>query len=184
MLLATATFPAVATSQTFQQNSVNNQQIQNADVNADLTLNVVTADPTTATTSAGANGYSAQVQSGSLDVQSVQTANGNVGANAVVNVSNSSGSTVITTSATGNTGANDSLGFADLMGTLTQTTGVVSIDAESQLNAGSAAAANISHSVQAMGNSQEISAVGGSAAMTVNQANQASVQANGGAVIG
>lgn len=144
----------------------------------------MTADPTTATTSAGANGYSAQVQSGSLDVQSVQNANGNVGANAVVNVSNSSGSTVITTSATGNTGANDSLGFADLTGALTQNTGVVSIDAESQLNAGSAAASNISHSVQAMGNSQEISAVGGSATMTVNQSNQASVQANGGAVIG
>ena len=183
-LLATATYPAVATSQSFQQNSADNQQIQNADVNADLTLNVVTADTTTATTSAGANGYSAQVQSGSLDVQSVQTANGNVGAHAVVNVSNASGSTVITTSATGNTGANDSLGFADLTGALTQTTGAVSIDAESQLNAGSAAAANISHSVQAMGNSQEISAVGGSAAMTVNQSNQASVQANGGAVIG
>jgi len=183
-LLATATYPAIATSQTFQQSSVDNQQTQNADVNADQTLNVVTADPTTATTSAGANGYSAQVQSGSLDVQSVQNANGNVGANAVVNVSNSSGSTVITTSATGNTGANDSLGFADLTGALTQNTGVVSIDAESQLNAGSAAASNISHSVQAMGNSQEISAVGGSATMTVNQSNQASVQANGGAVIG
>ena len=183
-LLATATYPAVATSQTFQQSSVDNQQTQNADVNADQTLNVVTADPTTATTTAGANGYSAQVQSGSLDVQSVQNANGNVGANAVVNVSNSSGSTVITTAATGNTGANDSLGFADLTGVLTQNTGVVSVDAESQLNAGSAAAANISHSVQAMGNSQEISAVGGSAAMTVNQSNQASVQANGGAVIG
>lgn len=178
------TYPAAAISQSFQQNSVDNQQIQNADVNADLTLNVVTADPTTATTTAGANGYSAQVQSGSLDVQSVQTANGNVGANATVNVSNSSGSTVITTAATGNTGANDSLGFADLTGALTQTTGVVSIDAESQLNAGSAAAANISHSVQAMGNSQEISAVGGSATITVNQSNQASVQANGGAVIG
>jgi hypothetical protein len=183
-LLATATCPAVATSQTFQQSSVDNQQIQNADVNADQTLNVVTADPTTATTSAGANGYSAQVQSGSLDVESVQNANGNVSANAVVNVGNSSGSTVITTSATGNTGANDSLGYADLTGTLTQNTGAVSIDAESQLNAGSAAASNISHSVQAIGNSQEISAVGGSATMTVNQSNQASVQANGGAVIG
>ncbi len=145
---------------------------------------MVTADPTTATTSAGANGYSAQVQSGSLDVQSVQNANGAVGANATVNVSNSSGSTVITTSATGNTGENDSLGYADLTGNLTQNTAAVSIDAESQLNAGSATAANISHSVQALGNSQEIAAIGGSATMTVNQSNQASVQANGGAVIG
>jgi hypothetical protein len=183
-LVATLQSPAVATSQTFQQSSVNNQQTQNANVTANQTLNVVTADPTTATTSAGANGYSAQVQSGSLDVQSVQNANGAVGANATVNVSNSSGSTVITTSATGNTGENDSLGYADLTGNLTQNTAAVSIDAESQLNAGSATAANISHSVQALGNSQEIAAIGGSATMTVNQSNQASVQANGGAVIG
>jgi hypothetical protein len=182
-LLATATYPAVATSQSFQQSSVDNQQIQNADVTANQTLNVVTADTTTATTSAGANGYSAQVESGSLNVQSVQNANGNVGANATVNVSGSSGSTVITTSATGNTGQNDSLGYADLTGNLTQNTAAVSIDAESQLNSGSAVAENIDHSVQAIGNSQEISAVGGSGTMTVNQSNQASVQGNGGAVI-
>lgn len=183
-LLATLQSPAVATSQTFQQSSVNNQQTQSGDVTADQTLDVVTADTTTATTAAGANGYSAQVQSGSLDVQSVQTANGNVSANATLNVSGSSGSTVMTTSATGNTGENDSLGFADLTGRLTQTTGVVSIDAESQINADNAEAANISHSVQAMGNSQEVATVGGSATMQSDQTNQATVQANGGAVIG
>ncbi|HVY35301.1 MAG TPA: holdfast anchor protein HfaD, partial [Caulobacteraceae bacterium] len=154
------------------------------DVTADQTLDVVTADTTTATTAAGANGYSAQVQSGSLDVQSVQTANGNVTANATLNISGSSGSTVMTTSATGNTGENDSLGFADLTGHVTQTTGAVSIDAESQINADHAAAANINHSVQAMGNSQEIATVGGSGTMQSDQTNQATVQANGGAVIG
>ena len=144
----------------------------------------MTADTTTATTAAGANGYSAQAASGSLDVQSVQTANGSVTANATLNISGSSGSTVMTTSATGNTGENDSLGFADLTGHLTQTTGAVTIDAESQINADNAAAGNIAHSVQAMGNSQEIAVVGGSAAMQSDQTNGATVQANGGAVIG
>src|SRR5579863_6507144 len=101
-LIATQLWPAVATSQTFQQSSVDNQQTQNADVTANQTLNVVTADQTTETTSAGANGYSAQVQSGSLDVQSVQTANGNVTANATLNGASGGaiGSTVMTTSAT------------------------------------------------------------------------------------
>jgi hypothetical protein len=155
-LLAIPLWPAVATSQTFQQSSVDNQQTQNADVSATQTLNVVTADQTTETTSAGANGYSAQVQSGSLDVQSVQTANGE----------------------------NDSLGYADLTGHLTQTTAsTATIDAESQINAPSAAGADISHSVQAIGNSQEIATVGGSNTMQSDQTNQAIVEANGGAVV-
>ncbi len=120
-----------------------------------------------------------------MDVQSVQTANGNVTANAALNISSggASGSTVMTTSATGNTGENDSLGYADLTGHLSQTTAATTIDAESQINAGSGYADNIAHSVQAIGNSQEIATVGGSNTMQVDQNNQAIVEANGGAVV-
>jgi hypothetical protein len=179
-------WPKVAISQTFQQSSVDNQQTQNGDVSSNQTLNVVTADQTTETTTAGANGYSAQVQSGDLDVESTQTSNGNVTANAVLNVSSggTSGSTVMTTAANGNTGENDSLGYADMTGALNQTTAAATtIDAESQINSGSGYAANISHSVQAIGNSQEIATVGGSDTMQSNQTNQATVEANGGAVV-
>ena len=116
----------------------------------------------------------------------MQASNGNVTANATLNGASGGaiGSTVMTTSATGNTGANDSLGYADLTGNLTQTTAAnTTINAESQINAGSAAGADISHSVLAVGNSQEISAVGGSATMQSDQTNQAIVEANGGAVV-
>jgi len=121
-----------------------------------------------------------------MDVQSVQTSNANVTANAVLNVADggAAGSAVITTSATGNTGQNDSLGYADLTGHLTQTTAAgATVDAESQINATNGLAADISHSVQALGNSQEIATVGGSATMQSDQTNQAIVQANGGAVV-
>ena len=152
---------------------------------ASQTLDVVVADPTTATTTASANGYSAQVVSGSLDVQSTQNANGNVSANATLNVQTSSGDTNMTTAATGNSGINDSLGFADLTGALHQTTAPgVSIDAESQLNADQADATSINAGVQAIGNAQDIAVVGGSATMTSDQTNQAWVQAKGGAVLG
>ncbi len=147
---------------------------------------MVTADQTSETTSAGANGYSAQAQSGSLDVESTQASNANVTANATLNISagGTSGATVMTTSATGNTGENDSLGYADLTGHVTQTTAAgMNIDAESQINATSGYSENISHSVQAIGNAQEIAAVGGSATLQSDQTNQATVQANGGAVV-
>ncbi len=114
-------------------------------------------------------------------MQSVQGANGNLLANAVVNVSNDSGVTNMTTAATGNSGANDGLGYADLTGNVQQTTGAVTIDAEGQLNASQAQSGALNANVQAVGNSQSIGTVGGSATMTVNQSNQATVIANGGA---
>ena len=117
-------------------------------------------------------------------MQSVQAANASVTANAVLNVTGDAGATVMTTSATGNTGENDSLGYADLTGHLTQTTGAVNIDAESQINGNGAATEDVSHSVQAFGNSQEIATVGGSSTMQSDQTNNAIVQANGGAVLG
>jgi len=171
----------VATS----QSTVVNDQVQLGDIFSGQTLDVVTADDTTAVTTATANSLTGSVQSGDVDVQSTQSDQGAVTAQTTVNVASYAGATLAaTTAATGDTTDADIAGGGRMTGSFLQTVGAVGITAESQVNAadGQTDVANVA--VQAIANSAGFGATDSEVDVSTSQSSSASTQANGGAVIG
>lgn len=177
-LLAALALPAAGVCQvTYQQSSVNNQQSQIGDVLATGTLNVVTVDDATSTVTAMANGYSADVESGSLDVVSEQWAPDNVRANNTVTVGSYAGVVNMTTAATGNTGDANSLGFGDMTADIDQAVGNSEITANATLNGSGAYIGSANVNAQAVANSHGFSMVGGASEVAIEQSSGAVSQA-------
>lgn len=130
------------------------------------------------------NSLAGSVESGDVDVQSNQSMQGNASASTTLNVTTDAGLTVsVTTEAVGNTGEADSLGGGALTGSFGQQTGPVAITAQSQMNADNAQAGDVSIGTTAIANDQGLANVGGSQTTFTEQTNQASVDAEGGAVL-
>jgi hypothetical protein len=168
----------VATS----QSTAVNDQVQTGDVSASQTFDVDTVtDQTTGASTATGNAFSGAVQGDALDVQSTQSAQGNVGADLVINVNTDIGqATQATTAATGNTGEADALGGA-LTGNYSQDAGPVLVRSNNQIEAGGAEAGDISASATAYANVQGLGTDAGSIDATVVQTSSATVEADGGA---
>ena len=170
---------AVATS----QSTVQATQVQSADVTAEQTLNVVdVSDSTTGVTTATGNSLSSAVQTGSLDVQTLQSVSGNVAATTTLNVTTNAGAqTSLTTAATGNASDSGSYAGGALTGTVTQTTAATtSITADTSVAATNAQTGAATVDTQAIGNSHGITVQDTSATMTVSQSSAALTQATGG----
>jgi hypothetical protein len=170
----------VATSQTVPGQG-SNDQLNLGDINAEQTLNVVTAEEVSATTTAGANTFGATVYNTDGSLTSNQVNQGAVLAHGVVNVSDSMGDTNVTTTAVGNSGTATAAG-GTLSGFMVQTNSGA-VTARSQIEADAAQAGNVSESSLAAGNSQGLTLNNGSMGARVSQNNQADVAADGGAVI-
>ncbi len=166
------------------QSTVTNTQVQLGDVFSSQQLDVVTQDDTTAVTTATANSLSGTVENGDLDIQSQQTAGGQVSAATTVNVGSYAGSQLTaTTASTGNTGDAGIDSGGTLSGHFTQTVTGPSIASDTQVNAEQAQADNAALASQAIGNSQGFGATDSTVTATVGQTNAAETTANGGAII-
>lgn len=187
MLLAPMLPPlsGVATS----QSTVVNNQVQLGDVFATQTLNVVdTSDLSSAVTSATGNGLTASVDTGSLDVQSTQTASpnlpaepGNITAETHFNATGNIGAqSIVVTAATANTNESNSLGGGALTGSLTQIANGAAVTSDNDFNASTSHAGNLSISSQAIVNSISVGITGGSADLTTNQSSSSDVLAKSG----
>ena len=167
----------VATSQTLDS-QVTSTQAQSGDVGSAQTLDVQTVDQTTATTTAVGNSITAQVESGSLGVQSSQSMQANAAASTELDVAVTAGETALATTATGNTSEVDSLGGGTLSASLQQSIGPTSITASSVINAASAQAGDMTVSTEAIGNTQGIGAVSAPVGAAVTQTSSALTQSN------
>jgi hypothetical protein len=170
----------VATSQTVPGQG-SNDQLNLGDINAEQTLNVVTAEEVSATTTAGANTFGATVYGADGSLTSNQVNQGAVLAHGVVNVSDSMGNTNVTSTAVGNSGT-ATAASGTLSGFMVQTNSGA-VTARSQIEGDAAQANNVSESSLAAGNSQGLTLNNGSMGARVSQNNQADVAADGGAVI-
>lgn len=141
-------------------------------------------DATTGSSTATGNAFSVSQDTGSLDVRSNQNLQANVSADMALNVEVNSGhSTVLTTAATGNTG--DAGIFNGVhTGVYNQTTGAVNVTGHSHIEAPNGETADLSSSVQSIGNSQGIGTSYATAGVRVNQTNEATVTTDGGGVYG
>jgi len=175
---------AVATSST-----VSNSQTETGDTssNGSLTINSVT-NSASATTSAAGNALSGGIDSGQLDVESVQTLGGNYSAptlgscttnvcsvtHAYISAGNISGPVVMTTASTGNEVSGTNNGALALTGNFSQSAGAVLITSETDFNAGNASLASVSASSQAIVNSVSFGLSGN--ASTTTTANFTAIQ--------
>jgi len=176
-------FSPAATSQSV----VNNSQTQSSDVGSTQTLNVVDlSGAASATSTSTGNSASDAVASGTLTVQTSQTAAASVTASNIINVTTNSGpSATMVTAATANTGDAASYEGGALTGTINQTVTAAGLTtAATQFNANAAQAGDVSTSTQAIGDSHTVEVSDTSAAMTLNQTNNATTGVNGDAVIG
>jgi len=173
-----ATFAAAGTS--LAQSIVLNDQTQSGDIFADQTLNVVDLDDTvTAVTTATGNALSGAVTSGSLDLTSNQTMNGNAGATTTLNADGTiSGQVTLVTEAVGNTGDAGAYG-ADMTAAVTQTTGTVGIAARTEVFGDTAhTEGGDSIGATALANSQGFgSSTGATISATVSQSSTAATSA-------
>ena len=145
---------------------------------------VEVTDSTTGASTATGNAFSVSQDTGNLDVRSNQTLQGNVTADTALNVAVNSGhSTVLTTAATGNTG-DSGIYNGTMTGVYTQTTGAVNVTGHSHIEAPNGETADLSSSVQAVGNSQGLGASYANVGARVNQTNEATVTTDGGGVYG
>ena len=167
----------IATSQ------VVNDQAQYGDVIASGQLDVVDqSDDTTAVTTATGNALTGQVVSGDLDVQSGQEMYGAASAETIVNVAvNGGGQTTVTTAVTGNTSDVGISGGGLLTGTFSQYSGTGGYTAHTQVNGDTAETGAVAFSNQAIANSAGFGITDSTADVTVSQANNSDVVANGGA---
>jgi hypothetical protein len=168
------------------QSTVSSNQVQTGDVTASQQLDVVTASSDTmATTTSTGNSLVGSVVTGNLDVRSTQTLSGTVSSQTVINVDSDAGPTTIsTTASSGNTGSAIISGGGMLTGSFLQNTASARVDAEGQINAPNAQTGDVSHTVEAVANSQQLAASDSGLAASVTQANSATVMANGGAIFG
>jgi len=168
------------------QSTVTNDQTQAGNVTASQQLDVVTdSSDTTATTTSTGNSFIGSAVTGSVAVTSSQTVTGNVGASTTINVAQDAGpSTLSVTAATGNSGASVIQGGGAFSGSFLQTSGSLTTDAESQINAANAQTQDATFSVQAVANGQELGSTDSSLAASVKQSNSSTVTANGGVVLG
>jgi hypothetical protein len=173
-----------ATSQTLPS-TIDNDQLQSGEVFADQPLDVVeVTDGVNATTTATGNSADFTVDTGDMDVRSNQTLQGNVRASTTVNVTGGSGaSSTLSTAATGNTG-DAGIVSGTHTGIYNQNTEAVTISANGHVEAPDAQAGDVTQSVQAVGNSQGISASYGATGARVNQVNDAEVTSDGGGLYG
>ena len=170
----------VATSQTVPSQGVNDQ-LNLGDINAEQTLNVVTAEDVSAPTTAGGNTFGMTVYGADGGLTSNQVNQGGVLAHGVVNVSDSMGVATVTSTAVGNSGT-ATAAAGTLTGFMVQTnTGAVT--ARSQIEGETAQAGDVVESSLAAGNSQGLTLNNGSMGARVSQNNQADVAADGGAII-
>ncbi|HEY3798351.1 MAG TPA: holdfast anchor protein HfaD [Caulobacteraceae bacterium] len=168
------------------QSTVDNNQVQVGDVFATGELDVVTntSDTVQATTGTG-NSLIGSAVSGSIDVESTQTMQGNVAATTTVNVDNDAGPELSsTTAATGNAGDSVITGGGALTGNFIQNTTGASVDAESQANGANAQMFDGTVETQAIANGQTLGASGSDVDVAVNQTNTASAVSNGGVIFG
>ncbi|OJU12921.1 MAG: hypothetical protein BGN86_02425 [Caulobacterales bacterium 68-7] len=173
-----------ATSQT-PSSPVLNNQVQLGDVFAEQTLDVITADESTAaiTTSIG-NAMTAGSIGRNMAVQSYQELQGAVQAHTVVDVAANMGVTgSVTTTATGNT-ADTLISGATATAVKTQVTGPTSVYALGQIEAANATVGDMSHATQAIANSQGFSLMNSAMGARVSQWNESNVLADGGAIVG
>jgi len=175
-----AVLAAAATSQTVPSQG-SNDQLNLGDLNAEQTLNVVTAEEVTATTTAGGNTFGMTVYGADGGLTSNQDNRGGVLAHSVVNVSGSMDTANVTSTAVGNSGT-ATAAAGTLSGFMVQTnTGAVT--ARSQIEGETAQAGDVIESSLAAGNSQGLTLNNGSMGARVSQNNQADVAADGGAII-
>jgi hypothetical protein len=167
----------VATSQTLDS-QVTSTQTQTGDVGSAQTLDVQTVDQTTATTTAVGNSITAQVESGSLGVQSSQSMQANAAASTELDVGVTAGETTLATTATGNTSEVDTLGGGALSASLQQSVGPTSITASSVINAATAQAGDMTVSTEAIANTQGIGAIGAPVGASASQTSSALTQSN------
>ncbi len=171
----------VATSQTVPSQGVNDQ-LNLGDINAEQTLNVVTAEDVSAPTTAGGNTFGMTVVNADGGLTSNQVNQGAVTAHGVVNVSGSMGdSSSVNTTAVGNSGT-ATAAYGTLSGFMVQTNSGA-VTARSQIEGETAQAGDVVESSLAAGNSQGLLLVNGSMGARVSQNNQADVAADGGAII-
>ncbi len=187
MLVAIPTLPLLGAAATSlaADSQVLNGQVQLGNVEASQTLNVdAVSDQTTAQTTATGNTFSGAVETGSVDVQSTQSMQGDASANTELDATTDAGLSVsLTTAAGGNAGEADALGGGALTGSFTQTAGPVSITSGSQINADTAQAGDVTATSNAIANSQGLGATGSSVDVGVTQSSQALTQADGGAIL-
>lgn len=173
-----------ATSASAQSPVVNNQ-VQNGDIFAQGTLNIVTVEEG-AQQSTTATGNSVQAYGDRTDmaVTSNQTMVGSVIAQTVVNVDASLGAdTAVSTMALGNT-ADVGINQATMTGVLTQTaTFTDNITARTQIEGDLAQAGDITAATTAISNNATLGLTNGAAGVRVNQNSNADVLADGGAVM-
>lgn len=170
----------VATSQTIPSQGVNDQ-LNLGDINAEQTLNVVTAEDVTAATTAGGNTFGMTVYGADGGLTSNQVNQGDVLAHGVVNVSGSMGVATVTSTAVGNSGA-ATAAAGTLSGFMVQTNSGA-VTARSQIEGETAQAGDVVESSLAAGNSQGLILNNGSMGARVSQNNQGDVIADGGAII-
>ncbi|MDB5433219.1 MAG: hypothetical protein JWP35_4335 [Caulobacter sp.] len=181
-LLSVLAAPAFA-----DPSEVTNTQVQLGDVFSQQTLDVVTADSTTAVTTATGNGSLGAVENGSAHVVSSQTLSGSVTAQTRLNVSGSPGdATVLSTAATGNSGDAGVTNGA-LTGTFTQSVtqapAGTGLTARAQIEGEFAQGGDVSESTQAIANSQGFGLTASTSNVAITQSNTADLIADGGAIM-
>jgi hypothetical protein len=162
---------------------VANDQTQAGNVEATQTLNVDTStDQTTGVATAAGNSASAAVVYGSVDVQSSQSMQGNADASGVLNVTTYAGQVGMTAASTGNTGEAGIQSGGPMTGSFGQDVSG-NVTAESQINAATGQAGDVTVTTEAVGDTQGLSAVGGSIGASVTQTNEGVTQSYSGAVL-
>jgi hypothetical protein len=170
--------PQLALAQvSYAPNNVTNRQSRTGDVIADGDLNVVDPDEVTSTRTATGNGYSANVENGSLNLDSQQWTDGNVTAGQTVNVQDYAGKVSALSAATGNTGEASTLYYGDMNADVTQAVGARSIGATTKLNALDAEVTDGSYASQAIANSHSFTMIGGAHDISDDQSSSATTQA-------
>ena len=181
-LLSVLAAPAFA-----DPSEVTNTQVQLGDVFSQQTLDVVTADSTTAVTTATGNGSLGAVENGSAHVVSSQTLSGSLTAQTRLNVSGSPGdTTALSTAATGNSGDAGVTNGA-LTGTFTQSVTQAplgtGLTARAQIEGEFAQGGDVSESTQAIANSQGFGLTASTSNVAITQSNSADLIADGGAIM-
>jgi hypothetical protein len=171
------------------QSTVNNNQSVQTDITASQTLNVVdTSDSSTSIASATGNGMLSGTESGSLDVQSIQSmpanVTGNISAVSHMTIQTNGGEVTSLAASTGNNYVDTSvgeLGGGALTGNLSQSAGPNwTVKSETDFQAPNAQASDASIASQAIANSMGFSVSNATANVTTQQTNSATVDAEGG----
>jgi hypothetical protein len=180
-----AAIPLLMAGAATSQSTVANDQTQTGAVDSEQTLNVeVVTDQTTAATTAVGNSLSGAVQSGSVDVESAQSLQGPVTANAVLNATTDiSQAAALTTTATGNAGEADALGGGSLTGNFAQDAQSVLVRANDQIEGATAEGGDAATAASATANTQGLGTDAGSINASVTQTSSATVEADGGAIL-